>query len=160
MHIVGMPLKSLVRLGKTPGDCWEWLGVKMDSGYGKKTVAGRTMLAHRWIWTQLFGPIPDGLVINHACSNPSCVNPHHLECVTQADNVRHGVATILTTGDVQEIRLARKDKGLNTARLLAEKFGCSPQLIRDIWRNRCWSKRGKPFHGPDQPRNQYSEEAA
>lgn len=160
MSITGMPMKSLVRLGKEPGDCWEWLGVKTNAGYGKKTLAGQTLLAHRWLWVQLFGPIPDGLVINHLCSNPSCVNPHHLECVTQADNVRYGAGTTLTPGDVREIRQAKKDKGLNTARLLAEKFGCSPQLIRDIWKNRAWSYKAQPFHGPDHPRNQYSKEAA
>lgn len=59
-HLPGETMKPLVRLGKTPDDCWEWIGRKHDNGYGKKQFHSRTLLAHRWLWTQLFGPIPGG----------------------------------------------------------------------------------------------------
>lgn len=39
----------------------------------------------------LRGPIPEGLVIDHLCRDLLCVNPGHLEPVTQKENVRRGV---------------------------------------------------------------------
>lgn len=74
------------------GDCWVWLGTKNQYGYGRFTASTDqfTWGAHRWSYTTLVGPIPDGLVIDHLCKQPACVNPDHLEPVTQAENVRRG----------------------------------------------------------------------
>lgn len=74
--------------------CWEWVGQRSYSGYGqaKLTLAGmeRVVLAHRWLYEALVGPIPAGLTLDHLCKNKSCVNPKHLEPVTIADNIRRG----------------------------------------------------------------------
>jgi hypothetical protein len=34
------------------------------------------------------GDVPEDLVIDHKCRTPSCVNPDHLEPVTQGENLR------------------------------------------------------------------------
>jgi hypothetical protein len=53
---------------------------------------GRTWAAHRAAYTLLVAPIPDGLTIDHLCRNTSCVNPAHLEPVTQRENGLRGTS--------------------------------------------------------------------
>ena len=64
-------------------DCIEWQGARLR-GYGIKL--GR--MAHRVIWEQQVGPIPEGLVLDHLCQNKACINVEHLEPVTQLENLR------------------------------------------------------------------------
>ena len=80
------------------GDCWEWIGPRMRSGHGRFYVHGGIALAHRVMWEFLVGPIPEGLHIDHLCINPPCVNPDHLEPVTNATNVRRGKGPFVRRG--------------------------------------------------------------
>lgn len=75
----------------TPGDCWRWMGHRGRSDYPRFTVDGRSWLAHRWIYIQRVGPIPEGLELDHLCRHPWCVNPDHLEPVTHQENMRRAV---------------------------------------------------------------------
>lgn len=75
--------------------CWEWIGTKGRTGYGQ--VHGGNgkrglLAAHRVAYEAFVGPIPRGLVIDHLCRNRGCVNPEHLEPVTQRVNIRRGNA--------------------------------------------------------------------
>ena len=69
--------------------CWHWTG-KTDYDYGRVSMGGTDYRAHRLIYEALTGPIADGLVLDHLCRNHGCVNPAHLEPVTQQENVRRG----------------------------------------------------------------------
>lgn len=159
MPETGQTTKPMVEIGKRTEDCWKWMGKTLPAGYGCKTVNGKSVLAHRWMWEQLFGPIPHGLVIHHECQNPNCVNPHHLRACTQAENCRESVTTLLHPQDVVEIRRARKQEGPSLRKHLAEKFGCSQQLISDIWNRKAWRTKAEPFTGPKIPANQYTRSA-
>lgn len=72
--------------------CREWHGGRFPNGYGKRYLRGsrpyRTVLVHRWMWEQAYGPIPAGLYVMHLCDNPPCYRLDHLRLGTQFDNMR------------------------------------------------------------------------
>ena len=83
-------LFALIAVDRSAG-CWVWQGSKNQLGYGHiHAEAGRWTGAHRFAYEVLVEPIPDGLVIDHLCRNPSCVNPAHLQPVTPLENNRRG----------------------------------------------------------------------
>lgn len=71
------------------GPCWIWKAGKSD-GYGSFCVNGRTVHAHRFAYLNLRGEIPEGLEPDHLCRIRRCVNPFHLELVSQKVNILRG----------------------------------------------------------------------
>lgn len=76
------------------GDCWEWQASISPDGYGYFFLNGKLRQAHRASYELFVGPIPPGLHIDHLCTNRKCVNPQHLEPVTQKENNARTVARI------------------------------------------------------------------
>lgn len=74
--------------------CWITDYVPEYNGYVRvsTTVGGPRPGAHRLSYEHHVGPIPAGLVLDHLCRTPPCVNPEHLEAVTQGENIRRGMA--------------------------------------------------------------------
>lgn len=81
-----------------PTGCWPWRGILNEDGYGRFGKVART--AHRAVYEELVGPIPEGLNIDHFCHtcdpdciggreclHRRCVNPSHLQAVTQRENL-------------------------------------------------------------------------
>lgn len=76
-----------------PDGCWIWTASTCGAGYGQFWLDGRYHRAHRVSYEMFVGPIPEGLVIDHLCRQPLCVNPAHLEPVTRRENtVDRGVS--------------------------------------------------------------------
>jgi|SRR5579872_5046898 len=75
--------------------CWLWKGAILSTGYGQFYPSPREkMSAHRFSYELFVGPIPAGLVIDHLCRVPACINPDHLEPVTQRENTLRGVSPV------------------------------------------------------------------
>lgn len=132
-----------------PDFCIETAVSKDKDGYGRLRVSKYfNDLAHRLVYRIFKGEIPTGLVVMHACDNPSCCNPRHLMVGTQQDNVVDAIKkgrrpqnpashknTKITTEDVYRIRAQEMD--IPTG-LLAKKYGVSDETIRRIKKSQAW----------------------
>lgn len=66
--------------------CWLWTGSCHRQGYGKLTVNGKTVGAHRESFRALRGD-PGVFQVLHKCDTPACINPDHLFLGTHYDNI-------------------------------------------------------------------------
>lgn len=76
--------------------CWTWQGMTTANGYGRISFAlaygqhVREIRAHRVAYILTHGSVSPDLVIDHLCRNRLCVNPAHLEAVTDRVNILRG----------------------------------------------------------------------
>ena len=79
----------------TYGKCWIWTGAKQKNNGGIYGYFGRRPVKKAWYWTydQVHGKVPDGLILDHLCRYTLCVNPDHLQAVTNHVNILRGENT-------------------------------------------------------------------
>jgi hypothetical protein len=130
-----------------PDECWPWLGVVGNNGYGKFDLWPHS--AHRIMWKLSKGYIPKGRFVCHSCDNPLCVNPRHLWLGTNktnmADMKKKGRSSMgernarakLTWRKVAQIRRAY-DSGESSFRGLAARFEISDSQIGRIVHRQEW----------------------
>lgn len=99
MHLRGFTLSEKLLLNHAvdpDSGCWRWTGAHSDKGYGDVRAHGNVTPVHRVAYELWVGPIPEGLHIDHVlargCVHRDCLNPAHLEAVTQQENIRRGNA--------------------------------------------------------------------
>ena len=93
-----LPPRFLVKVEFRSDDCWQWMaGTKHPPGfpqhaYGQyayvSTNPPKTISAHKYSYESHFGPVPQGLELDHICHNKLCVNPEHLVAVTHRENCK------------------------------------------------------------------------
>lgn len=143
-----------------PDDCWEWTAARFDKGYGAFRLGDKQMKAHRFGYSALVGPIPDGQYICHRCDNPPCQNPAHWFLGTHRDNAedrqakgrgatgeRNGgrVVARYTAEVIREMRLAAL-AGEKQADIAA-RFGTDQAYVSQVVRGEAWA-----HTDPDLPR--------
>ena len=74
----------------TESGCWLWFGGCDRGGYGRYSLNGTMVSAHRFSYQTLIDAIPRHLEIDHLCRVRCCVNPAHMEPVTTRENILRG----------------------------------------------------------------------
>jgi hypothetical protein len=85
--------------------CWNWNGYARPSDNragAKRRRDGSYVSAYRFYFERAKGPVPPGLVLDHTCRNPRCINPDHLEPVTQAVNLQRAAVSHASNGRFQK----------------------------------------------------------
>lgn len=128
-----LPEKIQRKITVEENGCWTWYKAN-GWGYGTIHHEGRSQAAHRVIYTALSGEIPEGLHLDHLCRNPLCVNPEHLEPVTQQENNRRRDAR---RGEGR----FRNPQALSESDLLLLEAVRSGQTLKEFASSRAYSER-------------------
>ena len=126
-------------------ECWNWVGSKPNDGYKRFKLDGKTIGAHVYAWELTRNcKVPKGKMILHLCDNSACVNPNHLYCGTQVDNMRdrntrNPVSCELFGKNksklyLGEIELIRKLKDKFSSGYVAKMFKVNQMTICRVWR--------------------------
>lgn len=94
------PLARLLGKVTFTDSCWLYEGMKSHDGYGIMRVGSmrdgtrRQAYVHVFLYEALFGPLPQGLQLDHVrargCVNRNCVCLDHLQPVTSYENTMRG----------------------------------------------------------------------
>jgi hypothetical protein len=114
--------------------CWIWQLSLDRAGYGRmRSYQHKSIRAHKVMWEKRNGPVPDGLHLDHLCRVPPCVNPDHLEPVTNRENILRGNTTKLSLDAAHEIRAS----SLSNVEI-ARQYGVHPMTIGRLRRGEIW----------------------
>lgn len=116
--------------------CHLYQGGLNHDGYGMITTHPYSTLAYRAAWFDRYGPVPDGLELDHLCTVRRCINTDHLEPVTHAVNVRRGRVSRLSEDQVRSIIQQRRDGA--TLSSLASQYGVSETTISAVSKQSKW----------------------
>jgi hypothetical protein len=120
--------------------CWLWVRNYGGGRYGRLTIDGEEVGAHRFSYERAHGPIPEGSHVLHRCDTPICVNPDHLFLGTHAGNLQDAAnkgrvgGQKLSTKDVLAIRADKR-----TGQAVADDYGVSETLVRLIRHRKRWA---------------------
>lgn len=120
------------------GECWVWMGATFSGGYGRVTWGGSKQRTHRLAYEDAKGPIPEGLFIDHLCHVRPCVNPDHMEPVTNRENILRGENQVAKQARQTHCKNGHPLSGMN----LKIKHGCRVCRTCELAnRRRRWAER-------------------
>ncbi|EIB9142686.1 HNH endonuclease [Salmonella enterica] len=128
-------------------ECHIWMAGKSCRGYGRISVNGKVVKAHRLSYEFRKGIIPEGKVVIHLCDNPSCVNPDHLAVGTVSDNnadMRHKGRAKYQTGEQNGNSKLTNDKifdirrDIRSNRIIAKEYNISHTHVGLIKNKKIW----------------------
>lgn len=76
--------------------CFLWEKHSPNGRYGAMKWRGKRTQAHVIAYEINGGVVPEGHVVDHLCRNTWCVNPNHLEAVTQHVNMQRSAPATKT----------------------------------------------------------------
>lgn len=99
---------------ETSAGCWEWIGYRDQSGYGRimwrNRPKGTSRLAHRLCWQMLVGPVRAGVPLDHLCRNRACVNPVHLHEVSTKENGENRGVRVDSVSGIRGVLWSSKER--------------------------------------------------
>ena len=99
VHELPRRLADKIFIDPIASGCWIWIGAhargERGGGYGSVYFKGSSRQAHRVVYEILvrrYVPLPDDVTLDHVkargCATNLCVNPAHMQPVSQAENNR------------------------------------------------------------------------
>jgi len=111
------------RIRGTERGCWEWTGVVCKiTGYPLLSHKGKTYRVHSLVYKGVGRSIPPGLVPDHTCRVRHCINPDHLEPVTQRVNTLRGISIVAQNAAKTHCKRGHLLAGVNL-RVKAGRYG-------------------------------------
>lgn len=90
--MINLPDRLQNKISPEPmSGCWIWTGALSTKGYGRYGIKNRTYAAHRVVFEIFREGIPENMQLDHLCRNRQCVNPDHLEIVSNRENTLRGI---------------------------------------------------------------------
>ena len=90
MSVASLPRHIQQAIKVDESGCWLWQRSLNRDGYGWTSLNDKTYQAHRLVYRLLVREPAEGMVLDHLCRVRHCVNPAHLDEVTNAENLRRG----------------------------------------------------------------------
>jgi hypothetical protein len=131
--------------------CRLWTG-RTSGGYGRLTVAGKPIRAHRLAFELARGPIAADLCVCHHCDTPTCINTDHMFLGTHADNMADmrkkgrgraggstknaGTANGSAKLNDEAVRRIRSD--MRPLRVLAAEYGVAVGVLSNVRTGKTW----------------------
>ena len=109
--------------------CWKWLGNYAGKDYGAFWTGQKQVRAHIFSYELAHGPIPPGLVLDHICRVHKCVNPSHLEAITNRENILRGISPPAIQSRQTHCKRGHEFSKMNT-RLERGKYGREKRQCR------------------------------
>lgn len=121
--------------------CWLWMSSTNPDGYGIGNLdGGRDQAAHRLIWQVLHGSI--AVRLHHKCHTRLCVNPTHLEDLTdQTHGLQHRKKICKQGHDLTKPDATYKNGSCKICHKLRQKYSNRKRRVQLREYQREWRRR-------------------